>query len=279
MIKALATDLDGTLFYPKRKRRLMKSDNKKFLKEFIESGRKLILVTGRNKYVSSKVAVSLNHNDLTIIGCNGGFVVDNGRTIIENEIPLENAKKLYDMLSRDKMVKSILIFTNKYNLVLDDSPLNSIERLIGIIGMKAQGVYNEPFIRGKSKVDEIFKDEAIKIYKIMPWYGLHWNGKKIAHQASIRYQESVGDLFDISWSKDAVEFVQYGINKAAILKEIISNCNINDDEIMVIGDSGNDVSLFRNFPNSFVMKQAPEEVKKEAKIIVESVADLKNYRK
>lgn len=177
MIKALATDLDGTLFYPKRKLRLMQSANKKFLREFIASGKKLILVTGRNKFVSSKVAANLDTDDLIIIGCNGGFVVDKGKTILENEIDIHHAKELHELLLKDKKVKSILIFTNKYNIVLDDSPLNRFERLIGSIGMKMQGVYNEPYVRGKDKIDEIFNDESIKIYKIMPWYGLHINGK------------------------------------------------------------------------------------------------------
>ncbi len=277
MIKALATDLDGTLFYPKRKLRLMQSANKKFLREFIASGKKLILVTGRNKFVSSKVAANLDTDDLIIIGCNGGFVVDKGKTILENEIDIHHAKELHELLLKDKKVKSILIFTNKYNIVLDDSPLNRFERLIGSIGMKMQGVYNEPYVRGKDKIDEIFNDESIKIYKIMPWYGLHINGKELARQATINYQKSVGDKFDIAWSKDAVEFVKYGINKAEVLKQIIASYQIKNDEIMVIGDSGNDVSLFRNFENSYVMKQAPEEVKKEAKIVVESVAELNKY--
>ena len=277
MIKALATDLDGTLFYPKRKLRLMQSANKKFLLQFIASGKKLILVTGRNKFVSSKVAANLDTDDLIIIGCNGGFVVDKGKIILENEIDTHHAKELHELLLKDKKVKSILIFTNKYNIVLDDSPLNRFERLVGSIGMKMQGVYNEPYVRGKDKIDEIFKDESIKIYKIMPWYGLHINGKELARQATIKYQKSVGDKFDIAWSKDAVEFVKYGINKAEVLKKIIASYQIKSDEIMVIGDSGNDVSLFRNFENSYVMKQAPEEVKKEAKIVVESVAELNKY--
>ena len=277
MIKAIATDLDGTLFYPKRKLRLMKSKNVAFLKEMIAEGKKIILVTGRNRYVSSKVAKLIQTDNLTIVGCNGAYVNDNGINVIENPIDAENAKKLYSLLEKDKKVKSILIFTDKYNIILDDSPLNPVERLLGKIGMKAQGVYNEPYVFGKEKVLRMLNEKDVKIYKIMPWYGLQKNRNEQARRASIRYSESVGDQFEITWSKDAVEFVRKGVTKAVVLKQILRKSAIEDDEIMVVGDSGNDVSMFRSFPNSYVMKHAPDEVKKEAKVVVESVADLKKY--
>ena len=53
MIKLLATDLDGTLFYPKRKFTLMTRKNAKFLKDFYNAGGKVMLVTGRNYNIAS----------------------------------------------------------------------------------------------------------------------------------------------------------------------------------------------------------------------------------
>ena len=47
MIKVLATDLDGTLFYPKRKISLISGKNKKFLRKFVKEGKKVILVTAK----------------------------------------------------------------------------------------------------------------------------------------------------------------------------------------------------------------------------------------
>ena len=111
---------------------------------------------------------------------------------------------------------------------------------------------------------KILDDKDTKIYKIMPWFGLSKKGDELARLASLRYQKSVGDKFEIAWSKDAVEFVKKGVNKAVVLKEVLNHYHIKEDEVMVVGDSGNDVPLFINFPNSFVMKQAPEEVKEKA---------------
>lgn len=279
MIRALATDLDGTLFYPKRRLKLIRSKNKKFLKDFIDAGNKLILVTGRNKDVSSKILKVLDSNDIMIIGCNGGFVSKGNQTIIENPINHKDAIKLYDLLRHDNKIRSILILTDKYNLVLDDSPLNPLFRLIGLVAMKSQGVYNEKYIRGLNKVEEILNDETIHIYKIMPWYGFRKGGVEVARLAAKHYQESVGDSFEIAWSKDAVEFVKKGVDKGIILQDVVKSLNIDEDYTMVVGDSGNDIPMFKRFKNSFVMSHAPDEVKKEAKYVVESVADLKDYCK
>ena len=278
MIKAIATDLDGTLFYPKRKLRLMRSKNKKFLKRFIAEGKKVILVTGRNQSVSQKVAIRLKTNEMTIIGCNGGLVIQNGKIIKENPIDHETAKELYSLLCKDEKIRSILVFTAD-NIIVDHEPLNALERMVGKIGMNAQGVYNEPYEFGRKKVIDLLNDESRKIFKIMPWYGLQKNGVELARLATIKYQESVGDKFEVAWSKDAVEFVTKGVNKAIVLKEILDDFSIEKDEVLVAGDSGNDLPLFENFPNSFVMSHAPEQVKSQAKHVIEIVADLENYCK
>ncbi|MBE6132849.1 MAG: HAD family phosphatase [Erysipelotrichaceae bacterium] len=276
MVKAIATDLDGTLFYPKRKIRLMRGVNRRFLSEFVSQGKKLILVTGRNKHVSSKVGKRIKSNELTIIGCNGALIVQNGKVIEEHPIELNKAKELVDLLRKDKNVKSILIFTDKHNIIVDDLNANFLFKIIGSLGMKLQGVYNEPTVFGAKKVDKALNDPSVKFYKIMPWFGIR-NGEEKARLASLKYQESVGDSFEISWSSDAVEFGAKGVNKANSLEKIISSFGIDKEEVLVSGDSGNDVVLFEKFPNSFVMSHAPVEVKAKAKYEIEVVADLKKY--
>ena len=47
-MKVLATDLDGTLFYPRSKTRCISKKNVKFLRKWIDAGNKLVLVTSRS---------------------------------------------------------------------------------------------------------------------------------------------------------------------------------------------------------------------------------------
>ena len=105
------------------------------------------------------------------------------------------------------------------------------------------------------------------------------NSDEIARLASIEYKESVGDCFEIAWSESAVEIVAKGVDKAKGLNFILSKYGIKNDEVLVAGDSGNDLPLFENFEHSFVMSHAPEEVKSKAKHVIETVADLKEYCK
>lgn len=281
MIKAIATDLDGTLFYPKRRFRLIQSDNKKFLREVVESGKKLILVTGRNVHVSHKVAEAckIDLKDITVVGCNGAFVSEGGNIIESHSLDHQKAKEIYNYLLKDKRVKTLMMFTDKINMHVDSRGLNPVERFVGIIGLNLQGAYYEPFRMKHKYAQEMLDDESVNIFKIMPWYGYAKNSREIARIATIELTEKFGEFFEIAWSHDAVEITPKGVDKATVLNRILKDRGIEKDEILYAGDSGNDISCFREFPNSFVMEQAQDEVKKEAKYIIKSVAELKNYCK
>ena len=55
MGKVIATDLDGTLFYPKRRVRMIKSKSLKFLRRHIDNGGRLVLVSGRKRQNQSPI--------------------------------------------------------------------------------------------------------------------------------------------------------------------------------------------------------------------------------
>ena len=125
----------------------------------------------------------------------------------------------------------------------------------------------------------MIQDESVKIYKIMPWFGLGKKGEDTARRVIEEFKKEFKDDFEMWFSGSAVEIMENDINKAESLKKILDICNIKHDEVAVVGDSGNDIPLFENFENSFVMPNAPEEVKQKAKVRLESFADLANYIK
>lgn len=65
-----------------------------------------------------------------------------------------------------------------------------------------------------------------------------------------------------------------GANKGVSVKFFMDYLNIkNSDEVAVFGDSGNDVPMFKMTKNSFAMKNATDDIKKQANFVTE----YKNY--
>lgn len=280
MIKAIATDLDGTLFYPKRRFRLISSANREFIKKSAESGKEIILVTGRNIYVPKKVnkKFALKKN-ISVVACNGARVIHNGEVVYEKPISTEKAMRLYDYLSKCKEVKTLMLFTDRDHMFVDSSGLTLPFRFIGWLGMSLQGAYFEPFKIGKKRTLQIIQDPNVKIYKIMPWFGLGQKGIDTARRMIEEFKKEFADDFNMFFSGAAVEIMEKGTDKAESLKKLLDICSISYDEVAVVGDSGNDIPLFENFENSFVMAQAPEEVKQKAKVRLKSFDELSSYIK
>lgn len=72
------------------------------------------------------------------------------------------------------------------------------------------------------------------------------------------------------------------VDKGTTLKHVQEILNINFDETMVFGDYFNDVSLLESAYYSYVMKNAPEEMKKHGRFIADSNDDdgvIKTIRK
>jgi hydroxymethylpyrimidine pyrophosphatase-like HAD family hydrolase len=66
-----------------------------------------------------------------------------------------------------------------------------------------------------------------------------------------------------------IEITAKNVSKGEALKHISRDYNL----IIAIGDSGNDISMFKEASLSFCMSHAPENVKKHASYVVDSFKD------
>ena len=109
MIRAVATDLDGTLFYPKRRIRLLKSKNRKFLKNLLNSDKEIVLVTGRNRSIAEKIEKRIKaKRKLSMIGCSGSIVIQDGNLIKESVVDKKEIPHLFEEFDKDKNIVSVI---------------------------------------------------------------------------------------------------------------------------------------------------------------------------
>lgn len=275
MKKIIATDLDGTLFYPKRRMTMISSKNLKFVQDYIDQGGKVIIVSGRNHYFTAKVVERINR-PVDIIGCNSAFIFSDGKKIREEFLPTERIKEIMDEINHDFDPAGYFLMSKNHNLVTYDRHRNFIYNIALRLYYLSQGIYREPFVNSEF----IFNEEVDNgvVHKIMMFFGISLKAIKKAKEVNKKLREKYSEI-ETSWVQSFIEITPKGCNKAEGLNYYLNHLQRNKDDLVVVGDSGNDISMFQAFENSFCMKHAPQSVQKYAKNIIRHFHDLGTFLK
>ncbi|MBQ7250375.1 MAG: HAD family phosphatase [Bacilli bacterium] len=271
MIELLATDLDGTLFHPKRRTYLIPRRNKKLITDFVNRGGRVVLVSSRGDAFLERTRQRLGV-PVDFIGSDGTLVQIDGKVVRENVFEVESCKKLLEELRRDYDPKMILISTRDHPNVLTRTDVSKVTNLFHFLWQMVQGAYREPFVRS----DNFFYQELNKgtVRKMMILIGITKANQRRAKEITEVLQKRYPD-FEFMWLNQFIEITPKGCSKASGLSFYLDYLGINHDNVAVVGDSGNDVPMFEEFyENSYCMKHAPEAIRSQAKNVVEYVSDL-----
>ncbi len=273
MNKVIATDLDGTLFYPKKKITMIPKRNIIFLRRFIDLGGRVVIVSGRNMPFAKQVIEKLER-PVDVIGCNGAFINIEKEMVVEHFIPNDRAQEILNELSNHFGCSHYMVLSKKESLVIAGKKLNWIRSLGYKMIYGAQGIYAEKYVTSNT----IFKEElkSGKLYKMMLYFGLGKKAHDRACEANKYIRANYSDI-ESSWSGQFIEITASNVNKAEGLKSYCEAMKISEDQLYVIGDSGNDISMLSMFKNSFCMNHASDKIKKYAKETVDMVADLEKF--
>lgn len=278
MIKTIATDLDGTLFYPKSRFRLIKDKNKKFLVRFLKKpSNNLILVSGRNYSIVKRIQKRLKTNRISMIACNGAIIYHNNKIIDEQPLSKEDVRFLYDYTFKNGNVHIWMFLTNIKPIIATVRDLAKPLEMIGKLGMNLQFAYAEEYVFGDEELEKYLNNPDCKFYKVMPCYNFGKKGIQQAKEDMEKFVAELGDKYEFMWSNNSIEIMKKNVNKANALKKLLNMLELKETETAVVGDSGNDIPLFEAFDNSFCMKHAQEEFKLKAKNVIKGVYEVEEY--
>jgi len=273
MIKLIATDLDGTLFYPKRRFTLLTRKNKKLLKDFSNAGGKIVLVTGRSRRVANKVGKKLNI-ETSVLGCNGAFFYEDGEYKYDKPIDQQLFMKVYMKMRKSFGIIGWMLLDDTDIMKVSTPVVSKIIILIARLLNRFNFAYREKYLIGeKPFLDAVASG---KCYKLMPVFGLGKRGREKAKAAAIALDDLFGDQLAITIADVSLEITIKGTNKGNALKDYINEKGISEDEVLVIGDADNDVSMLSVFEHSFAMNSGEDEPKKIAKYHIDSVSDIRD---
>lgn len=270
----LATDLDGTLLYPKHPIRILCRENEAFLRELLAKGDRVVLASGRNPKMFFRIAKKLRA-PMDLIGCNGGFVIDqDGKVSASHPIPAKLALDIYAEL-KDKY--GILSW-----VAMDSSTKNLIAPSTFLSPLLLNGVSLFNVFSFRYREDNLISEKAFvsmisqgKAYKIMPVFGLGKDAFAMAKEAQVSLNDLFPGQITVAWAGQSLEITAPGVCKGKALLDYCQARDISPNDVFVVGDSGNDLSMFQAFPHSFAMAQAPAMVRAKAAHVVNRVSDIR----
>jgi Cof subfamily protein (haloacid dehalogenase superfamily) len=271
MPKLIAIDFDGTLFYPKKRIRLVSKENIQFIHQAIAAGHQVVFVTSRNREFVEKVQKQLGVQ-VDVVCSNGCMVIHQGQVIQDKVIDHKDVAAVVDyiqkrhsqhMMSIDMKQKMNLVYTSQYSWYL--TVLYKFYYLI-------QGRYREDYIQDNALfMKEIHQAKTIQ--RLLIYFGLGRKAKGIAMDEAKHLTVQFPHL-EIAWISSLLEIASKGTNKGNALTLLVQAKQIDPKDVMVVGDSGNDISMFHAFADSYCMAHAHPEVKQHAKTIIRRVHHL-----
>jgi 5-amino-6-(5-phospho-D-ribitylamino)uracil phosphatase len=252
----VAIDIDGTLVTSENK---LSMSTVPPIRETQARGTGVTLVSGRPKL---KMTPLLKELDLTLpyIGSGGAYIADpsNNLVILHRPLAREEAAEIVELARAAKAP----ILSQEPDHLYYEGGLEELERLIAISKIDVTGVED-------SQVEILRVDDVLQA---------------CAEPTKITICGEPGHLLEIerklrllnlpiylTYSAPTyLEITRSGTNKGEALKVLANYLAIPLERILVIGDSHNDISMFRIAGLAVAMGNAPEEVKAAADLVAPS---------
>lgn len=257
-MKYLACDLDGTLVHDEE---ISKEDREAILK-LQEKGYKFIVSTGRSK--KGVETTFNNYPELKydyLVASNGALVIDGeGNVIYENYIESDMGQDLIKDFMNEPSMCVHYEHDNK-NYLLDPKNTDDIQEMVD---------YFDTIVSEEDLFSEKRNYTLISFFARDKSYDRAENTKnKIVKKYEGKLEAFRNQYF--------IDIAPLKCSKGNGLEKVLEIEKASTDRLYAIGDSFNDVSMFKLTENSFTFKEAEQELKEKANNHVNSVNECIEY--
>lgn len=270
MIKLIASDMDGTLLNDDH---MISEENLRAIRKAQEMGRHFTIVTGRD-YGAVKSYLEECNLKCECILSNGAEYRDvNGNVIESVYMNKESVKIAFDILSEAGLC--IQLMTNNGSYITNkESDKKAIIDRFKLFNPTMTEEEVKKFVakfhkkRGMKEIDNIYEilESNVEVLKIVTFD----NDEKLIAALKDKLRENTSDLAVASTFSNDIEISDIKAQKGLILAKTIKKMGIDKSEVIVLGDSFNDYSMFTEFENSYAMENAIPEIKEIAKYITDT---------
>lgn len=245
--KMIVSDLDGTLFNSDCEGYGISEELIYYIKEFKKKGNIFTIATGRPIETSIEVAKK--------VGINAPYITYNGAKIEDI-----NGKKIY---SERFLLKDILFFLRELEKLGASIILYVNNKILCFKYTQRISLYEKKEIAKCEEIDKYLLDTDIRVNKVLvigdvDKYKEIWNNLDQSIKDKFRYVISEDDYFEI---------VQSNISKGTALKVLKDHLDIENLEVIAVGNHMNDKELIEVADVGFAVNNAVNELKDVADYI------------
>ena len=270
MIKLIASDMDGTLLNDNHE---IDKETAEAIKKAEEVGIIFVISTGR-EYENVKYILDKKDIKCQCILSNGAEYRDENGNILDVININENSAKEIIQIFKDNNI-SARMFTDK-GIFTTSTREKALEELTfrtltfdkNLTKEEAKKIAEkENFFTCLKYVEDVekFFEDGIEIRKFVAFHEDIELFNKLKGTMG-----KIGGLAISSSFNDNIEITDINAQKGFILEKVITKMGIDKKDVVILGDSFNDYSMFEIFEESVAMKNAIPEVKKIAKYITDT---------
>lgn len=271
MIRMVVSDMDGTLL---NNRSEISARNLAAIHRLEENHIEFAIASGRDYNGVFSILHRHGIHCEAILGNGAQYVNKDGRLLLSCYLDKRLLKQIVSVFAENGI--HYMIFTTKgFFTGCDPAETRSafIKRGVHRFGRHPEdyepgGIYEKIPCNLLQKIDDfdVFINRDLEIIKVEAF-------AMQAHDLSVsrRKLNNIPDISFLSSFDDNIEVTNASAQKGYILEQAVKLKGILHDEVMVLGDGLNDLSLFECFPDhAYAPENADEELKKRAYQIVSS---------
>ncbi|WP_373127912.1 HAD family hydrolase [Dielma fastidiosa] len=271
MIKLIVSDLDGTLL---QENHLMNQETINEIKKQMARGVDFMVATGRD-YPGVTPIFENTGIDPELILLNGAQYRDHGGVIKDNiRLSASQIKAVGEIFARFHVVWNVYTADGIASLFNEEENLDAFMETAWLDGFCTPDTSKETYrdfyvgLKVYSTIDELLAHEP-DILKME----VHDGDREKIHQL----QEALMQVEDIAIAISKpinIEVTHADAQKGIMLMKVIEKQGLCSDEVMVIGDSANDLSMLTRFKYSFAIANGAQAAIEAANYLTADNTDL-----
>ncbi|MBS5112127.1 MAG: HAD-IIB family hydrolase [Coprobacillus cateniformis] len=240
--KILFTDLDGTLVFDGVKKRYTNKRDVEAIRKFQEAGHLIGTCTGRGLGTANNGCEDVKF-DFYIVNSGAGIYNKDKKELYYQGIDKTLVKDIMDCIGHHAY-----IFVYKYNSYFMNFEYNDEFPIVQSIDNFSDNVFDSFSVVAHNNTEKIES-----IYKIV--------------------KDQFGDRISMHQNKDSIDFVAKGHSKGQGIIDFINIYDKDIKDINVIGDSFNDIEMFKVCKQSYTFHSSHKDVKKYTYHLVNNLAE------